>query len=56
MKRRKEEKQTWEYVSASTGKTERVYCTRRDYLFLKMCYDVTGLSPEEYKEYKSLSA
>lgn len=54
MKRENKERRSYVYVDTD-GKIQEVYCTRRDYLFLKMCYGADGLSVEEYKEYKSLS-
>lgn len=51
---KKEEKQTYYYTSR-TGKREKVFCTRYDYLYLKFHYDIDGLSPDEYAEFKSMT-
>lgn len=48
-----EERKIYYYTSRNTGKLERVFCSRFEYLFLKIHYDVNGLSPDEYEEYKS---
>ena len=50
---KKELKQTYHYISKNTGKRETVYCTRLDFLFTKLCYDVNGLSVAEFEEYKA---
>ena len=50
---KREEKQVYYYTSKNTGKREKVCCTRLDYLFLKLCYDVNGLSLAEFEEYKA---
>ena len=50
---KREEKQIYYYTSKSTGKPEEVYCTRREYLYIKLCYDINGLSPDEFEEYKA---
>ena len=49
----REEKQIYYYTSKNTGKREKVCCTRLDYLFLKLYYDINGLTPDEYEEYKA---
>ena len=46
-------KETYYYTSKNTGKREAVCCTRSEYLFMKLCYDANGLSPDEYEEYKA---
>ena len=46
-------KKEYYYTSKNTGKREKVCCTRREYLYIKLCYDVNGLSPAEYEEYKA---
>lgn len=43
----------YEYVN-SFGATMRVRCTYKEYLYLKMCYGVNGLTESEYKLYKTL--
>lgn len=48
-----EERKIYYYTSRFTGKREKVFCSRYAYLFLKSHYDVDGLSPEEYNEYKN---
>lgn len=48
-----ETKQIYYYTSKNTGKSEAVYCTRIEYLSLKLCYDANGLSPAEFEEYKA---
>ena len=48
-----ETKQIYYYTSRNTGEREKVYCTRLDYLFLKLYYDINGLTSEEYEEYKA---
>lgn len=53
MAKRKEERKKWTYFSETKGREVEVYCTRREYLFLKWCYDINGLSEEEYREYKN---
>ena len=50
---KREEKQTYNYTSKNTGKREKVCCTRSEYLYMKLCYDVNGLTPDEYEEYKA---
>ena len=50
---KRELKQTYHYTSKNTGKRETVCCTRLEFLFLKLCYDVNGLSPAEFEEYKA---
>ena len=47
------ERQTYYYISRNTGERRKVYCTRLDYLFLKLYYDIDGLTPDEYEEYKA---
>lgn len=47
-----ETRQIYTYTSRHTNKRVEVMCTRYEYLFLKLCYDVNGLTPEEYAEYK----
>ena len=47
-----ETKQIYYYTSRNTGEHKKVYCTRLDYLFLKLYYDINGLTSEEYEEYK----
>ena len=49
----REEKQIYYYTSKSTGKREEVFCTRREFLYIKRCYDANGLSPAEFEEYKA---
>ena len=44
-------RQFWTYISR--GEIKRVWCTRHEYLFLKLCYDDNGLTEEEYKEYRN---
>ena len=46
-------KREYYYTSKNTGKREKVCCTRSEYLYIKLCYDVNGLSPAEYEEYKA---
>lgn len=43
----------YEYVN-SLGATMRVRCTYKEYLYLKMCYGVNGLTESEYELYKTL--
>jgi hypothetical protein len=43
----------YEYVNPF-GATMRVRCTYKEYLYLKMCYGVNGLTESEYKLYKTL--
>lgn len=50
---KREERQIYYYTSRNTGERKKVYCTRLDYLFLKLYYDIDGLSPDEYEEYKA---
>jgi hypothetical protein len=50
--KKKEERQTYYYTSRNTGKREKVFCTRPDFLFLKFHYDIHGLTADEYHEYK----
>lgn len=47
------EKQTYYYTSKNTGKREKVCCTRIEYLYMKLCYDINGLSPDEHYEFKA---
>ena len=47
------ERQIYYYTSRNTGERKKVYCTRLDYLFLKLYYDIDGLTPDEYEEYKA---
>ena len=49
-------KREYHYTSKNTGKLEKVCCTRREYLYIKLCYDVNGLTPEEFEEYKAAAA
>lgn len=49
-----EEKRSYVYVNTE-GKVQEVFCSRRDFLFLKFHYGVDGLSAEEYAEYKSMT-
>ena len=51
MKRGK--KQSYFYISKNTGRLEAVYCTRAEYLCIKLHYDINGLTPEEFEEYKA---
>lgn len=44
-------RQFWTYISH--GNIKRVWCTRREYLLLKLSYDDRGLTDEEYKEYRN---
>ena len=46
-------KREYYYTSKNTGKSVKVYCTRLDYLSLKLWYDINGLSPAEFEEYKA---
>lgn len=48
-----ETKQIYYYTSKNTGKSEAVCCTRSEYLYIKLCYDANGLSPDENEEYKA---
>ena len=50
---KREERQVYYYTSRNTGERKKVYCTRLDYLFLKLYYDIDGLTPDEYEEYKA---
>ena len=50
---KREERQVYYYTSRNTGERRKVYCTRLDYLFLKLYYDIDGLTPDEYEEYKA---
>ena len=36
------ERQIYYYTSRNTGERKKVYCTRLDYLFLKLYYDIDG--------------
>ena len=45
-------RQIWEYVSNRDNSVHRVYCTRLEFLFLKMHYG-EGLNEQEYNEYKN---
>lgn len=45
------EKKTWTYTS--NGAEQKVYCDRIWFLFLKLCYCDTGLTVDEYNEYKN---
>ena len=47
------ERQIYYYTSKNTGKREKVCCTRSEYLYIKLCYDINGLSPDEFEEYKA---
>lgn len=47
-----EERRIYYYTSRNTGKCEKVFCSRYEYLFLKFHYDIDGLSADEYAEYK----
>jgi hypothetical protein len=47
-----EERMIYYYTSRNTGKLERVFCSRYEYLFLKFHYDIDGLTADEYAEYK----
>ena len=49
----RETRQIYYYTSRNTGERKKVYCTRLDYLFLKLYYDINGLTPDEYEEYKA---
>ena len=46
-------KREYYYTSKNTGKREKVCCARSEYLYIKLCYDVNGLTPEEFDEYKA---
>ena len=46
-------KKTYHYTSKNTGKRETVCCTRSEFLYIKLCYDINGLTPDEYEEYKA---
>ena len=50
---KREERQIYYYTSRNNGERKKVYCTRLDYLFLKLYYDINGLTPDEYEEYKA---
>lgn len=50
---KREERQIYYYTSRNIGERKKVYCTRLDYLFLKLYYDIEGLTPDEYEEYKA---
>ena len=50
---KRETRQIYYYTSRNTGERKKVCCTRLDYLFLKLYYDINGLTPEEYEEYKA---
>ena len=50
---KREERQIYHFTSKNTGERKKVYYTRLDYLFLKLYYDIDGLSPDEYKEFKA---
>lgn len=45
-------KKLYNYINEAGDKVE-VFCTRRQYLFLKLTYGKDGLTNKEYKEYKS---
>ena len=49
----RETRQIYYYTSRNTGERKKVCCTRLDYLFLKLYYDINGLTPDEYEEYKA---
>lgn len=49
-------KKTYYYTSKNTGKREKVCCTRSEFLYIKLCYDVNGLSIDEFEEYKAAAA
>ena len=49
---KRETRQIYYYTSRNTGERRKVYCTRLDYLFLKLYYDINGLTPDEYEEYQ----
>ena len=42
-------------INNNTKQAERYInaCTRSEYLYIKLCYDVNGLSPDEFAEYKA---
>ena len=46
-------KREYYYTSKNTGKREKVCCTRSEFLYIKLCYDINGLTPDEYEEYKA---
>lgn len=50
---KREERQIYDYKSRSTGERKKVHCTRSEYLYIKLCYDINGLTPDEYEEYKA---
>lgn len=50
---KRETRQIYYYTSKNTGKREAVYCTRSEYLYIKLCYGTNGLSPDEFEEYKA---
>ena len=50
---KRDTRQIYYYTSKDTGKRETVCCTRSEYLYMKLCYDVNGLSPDEFAEYKA---
>lgn len=45
-------KKTYTYISH--GKEEKVYCTYKEYLYLKLNYDDNGVTEEEYNLLKTL--
>ena len=45
-------KKLYNYINEAGDKIE-VFCTRQQYLFLKLTYGKDGLTNKEYKEYKS---
>ena len=51
-KTKKEEIECYTYESATRGRVQ-VFCTRYQFLFLKLHYDINGLTADEYAEYKS---
>jgi hypothetical protein len=48
------QRRIYTYESELRG-TRKVCCTYREYLFLKLCYSVDGLTEDEYETYKRLS-
>lgn len=45
------QRRIYTYESELRG-TRKVCCTYREYLFLKLCYSVDGLTEDEYETYK----
>lgn len=49
----KELRQAMEFKNKN-NEVHRVYCTRLEFLFLKLHYGKDGLTEQEYREYKQL--